>query len=228
MTRSVRDREETIALDAYQAFRARRTIRDFAPRPIERAALARILEAGLLAPTHDPQNGRRFVVVDDAAARVQLVRAFWRERTREETTTLVDSWQLESPEQRAMYLDALPKQASMLLSAGALVIVCFRQLEPLLEAKASLHQLDAFAEVWMCVENILVAAATEGIFGVTKVPSASDESQRVRRTLGIPDEVEVACYLALGYPAAGAPTFPPPPGEAGSSIYYNRWGELRG
>ncbi len=214
-------------MNVYEAIVARRTIRDFEPRAIERAVLDRILGAGLRAPMHDPKDGRRFVLVEDTAVRAELVRGFWRERTREETVAVVDSWELEVPEQRAMFLDALPKQASMVLSAGALVIVCFRQTEPLLEAKGSLHELNAFAEVWSCLENILVAAAAEGIFGVTKIPSTPTETQHIRGTLGIPDEYEVACYLALGYPKSGAPSFASSIGEVGAYIFRNAWGQAR-
>jgi nitroreductase len=211
-------------VDTHQAIRARRTIRDFEPRPIDRAALDRILEAGLRAPTHDPKDGRRFVVVDDAAVRAELVRGFWRERTPEEIAAVVDSWGLESPEQRAMFLDALPKQAAMLLSAGAVVIVCFRQTEPLLEAKASLHQLNAFAEVWACLENILVAASAEGIFGVTKIPSTPAETSHIRNTLGIPGDYEIPCYLALGYPRAAATRFVPQLQGVGNYVFRDAWG----
>ncbi|MCX6094545.1 MAG: nitroreductase family protein [Candidatus Bipolaricaulota bacterium] len=214
-------------MNIYQAIGARRTIRDFEPRAIERAVLDRILGAGLRAPMHDPKDGRRFVLVEDAAVRAELVRGFWRERTHEETAAVVDSWELESPEQRAMFLDALPKQAAMLLSAGALVIVCFRQTEPLLEAKGSLHELNAFAEVWSCLENILVAAAAEGIFGVTKIPSTPAETQHIRGTLGMPNEYEAACYLALGYSKPGAPSFAPSIGEVGGYTFRNAWGQAQ-
>jgi len=210
--------------DVYEAIRARRTIRDFEPRAVEPPVLERILEAGLCAPMHDPRNGRRFLVVDDAAVRAELVRGFWRERTEAETVAIVDSWEVEFPGQRSMFLDALPKQAAMLLSAGALAIVCFRQVEPLLESKASLHQLNAFAEVWMCLENMLVAAAAEGILGVTKIPSTPAETSHVRRTLGIPEDYEIACYLALGYPKSVAPTFGPTLGAVGGYVFENAWG----
>ena len=36
----------------------------------------------------------------------------------------------------------------MILDAGALIIPCFRQPEPLLGEKTSLHQLNAFASMW--------------------------------------------------------------------------------
>ena len=214
-------------MEAYQAICARRTIRDFEPRAIERGVLDTILDAGLRAPMHDPKAGRRFVLVADPEVRSELVRGFWRERTREETAAVVDSWDLEFPEQRDMFLDALPKQASMILSAGALAIVCFRQTEPLLEAKASLHQLNAFAEVWSCVENVLVAAAALGIFGVTKIPSTPDETRHIRRTLAIPEEYEVACYLALGYPRRGAPSFAPKLPTVDDCVFHEAWGRGR-
>jgi len=122
-----------------------------------------------------------------------------------------------------MFLDALPK-AAMLLSAGALAIVCLRQVEPLLESKASLHQLNAFAEVWMCLENMLVAAAAEGILGATKIPSISAETSHVRWPLGIPEGYEIACYLALGYPKSVAPTFGPTLGPVEGYVFENAWG----
>ncbi|MEN6368148.1 MAG: nitroreductase family protein [Thermotogota bacterium] len=61
-------------MDTYPAIRGRRTIRDFELRPIDQVVLDRVLGAGLRAPMHDPKDGRRFIVVDDAAVRAELVR----------------------------------------------------------------------------------------------------------------------------------------------------------
>jgi hypothetical protein len=45
----------------------------------------------------------------------------------------------------------------------------------------------------------LIAAAAEGIFGVTRIPFEV-ERESLKRILNIPDGYEVPCYLALGYP----------------------------
>ena len=57
--------------------------------------------------------------------------------------------------------------------------------------------------MWCCVENILIAAASEGIFGVTRIPSES-ERETIKRVLNVPKDYEIPCYLALGYPKGTA------------------------
>ena len=97
-----------------------------------------------------------------------------------------------------MYLDAIPKQYKMLLNCGCLIIPCFRQRQPLLEPK-DLSALNGLASIWCCIENILLAAVAEGIYGVTRI-SSMEELKHMKMFLNIPDDYEVSCYLALGYP----------------------------
>ena len=39
---------------------------------------------------------------------------------------------------------------------------------------------------------------------MTKIVSMPEETGHIRATLGIPDEYEMPCYLALGYPREDA------------------------
>ena len=48
-----------------------------------------------------------------------------------------------------------------------------------------------------------MVAASEGIFGVTRIPMEG-ERKRIKRFLAIPEEYEVPCYVALGCPKATA------------------------
>src|SRR5512137_3036682 len=59
-----------------------------------------------------------------------------------------------------------PKQASMILDAAVVLVPTFHQPFPLMEPKERKH-LNYFASIWMCIENILLSAVEEGIFGVT-------------------------------------------------------------
>ena len=206
-----------------EAIGARRTVRDFESRPIARETLEAILDAGLHAPTHDARDGRRFVLVADPRLREEVALLFHRERSREELALLVDSWGVEDPQLKAMFLDGIPKQAAMIRTAAVLIVPCFLQPEPLLAEKGSLHQLNAFAEAWACIENILIAAAAVGIGGVTKIPSTPQETQQLRSILGVPESYEIPCCLALGYPASDAPRFPPALPPAREVTFLNRW-----
>ncbi len=187
-------------MNVYDAIAARRTIRDFDDRPIEREVLLRILDAGLSAPSHNHLREWHFVSVEDLSQRKRLVGFFRKDWTPEALEAWIDGTGMADERQRAMYRDAVPKQAPMILDAGALVIPCFRQAEPLLAEKGSLHQLNAFASMWAVLENVLLVAASEGIFGVTKIVSTPEETVHIRATLGIPDDYEIPCYLAIGYP----------------------------
>ena len=70
---------------------------------------------------------------------------------------------------------------------------------------------------------MLIAAACEGIHGVTKIISQPAERDHVRTSLGIPEEYEIPCYLPLGYPANEAVWHPQVPVDGSSRLYVDRW-----
>lgn len=114
----------------------------------------------------------------------------------------LDNWVLRDEMQRDMYLDALPKQFGMLYNAGCLILPFFRNEKPLLHPE-SLSELNEFASIWCCIENMLIASASEGIFGVTRIPM-TEESEHIKQVIGHPDDYVMPCYIALGYPAKDA------------------------
>jgi len=162
----------------------------------------KLLDAGLKAPSHDHLREWHFVIVQDRSKRRELIEQTIKPRSRKEATDIIDSWGMTDETQREMYVDAIPKQFSMLLNAGCLIVPCFRQTTPLLQPE-NLSDLNAFAAMWCCIENILVAAAAEGIFGVTRIPSAR-EIETIKRIFGVPQNYEIPCYVALGYPQESA------------------------
>jgi nitroreductase len=85
----------------------------------------------------------------------------------------------------------------MLMSSPELPVVCFRMKKPLKECE-TLYELNNFASVWACIENILLAMAAEGLYGVTYIPH---ETMSLKRTLSIPEDYEIAALIPIGYPA---------------------------
>ncbi len=208
-------------MDIYEAIATRRTVRDFEDRPVPFATLRKILDAGLKAPSNDHMRRWHFIVVDDLGTRQALVRAVT-PASAADAEAIIDEWGLVDTLQREMYLDGIPKQVKMILTAGALVIPCFYQPWPLLEPK-SLSSLNGFASMWCCIENILLAAAAEGVFGVTRIPFAK-EIETLREVLGIPEDYYAPCYLALGYPKPGAKHIQQHAVDVGQRISIDRWG----
>jgi len=95
-----------------------------------------------------------------------------------------------------MYLKAIPVQKRMLMSSPELLVVCFRMKTPLKDCK-TLYELNNLASVWTCIENILLAMAAEGLFGVTYIPH---ETSALKRILKVPEDYEVAALIPIGYP----------------------------
>ena len=189
-------------MEVYEAISKRKTIRDFAPKEIPQEVIERLLSAGLQAPSNDHLRRWEFILVEDRAQREKLISKIHPPQTQKGTADLVKRMQLNNDNQQEMYRQAIPKQQSMLLDAALLIIPCFRPSGELLKPE-TLSSLNCFASIWCCVENILIAAVSEGIFGVTRIPF-EPERAHLHKVLHIPAEYEVPCYLALGYPAENA------------------------
>ena len=188
-------------MDVYEAIRARRTIRDFNGRQVGMDALERIIDAGLKAPTNNHLRQWEFVIVNGKEERANLLRV--KDMTsRDECEKMLDGFGMTDEIQRNMYHEAMPRQFSMLYNAGCLIHPFFRVREPLLQP-SSLSSLNDFASIWCCIENILIAAASEGILGVTRIPMA-EESEHIKKIVGHPENYVMPCYIALGYPAENA------------------------
>lgn len=183
--------------DFYAVVRKRRTVRSFQVKPIEQEKLHRVLEAGVRAPTHNHMREWHFVFLKDHDKRqavLELEEAFSRapdQKFLDETLS-----KITNPYQREIYSYSVPLQERMLLTAPEILIVCFRMEKPFSECE-TLFELNNFASAWLVVENILLAMAAEGLYGVTMVPF---RTSRVKRLLGIPDDYEIATFIPLGYP----------------------------
>lgn len=188
-------------MNVYEAIAARRTVRSFEDIPIASELVEKIIDAGLRAPTNDHLRNWEFVLVDDRNKRAKLLKVEDLP-DREECDKMLDDEGMTDRVQRDMYHAAMPRQFSMLYTAGCLILPFFKVDAPLLQPH-SLSSLNSFASIWCCIENMLLAAASEGIFGVTRIPM-TDESVHIKTVVGHPDDYVMPCYVALGYPAKDA------------------------
>lgn len=189
-------------MEIYQAIYQRKTIRSFSGEPISDELIQKIIAAGLQAPSNNHMREWHFVLLDDLLHRRTLLEKMIKPVSRKGAVGLVNRWKMTDEVQRTMYVDAIPLQFSMLLNCQRLVIPCFRQESNLLKP-GTLFNLNGFASIWCCIENMLISAASENIFGVTRIPGEI-ELEIMKRELQIPPGFEIPCYLALGYPSPDA------------------------
>ncbi len=184
-------------MEFYEAVGRRRTVREFQQRPVEEEKLRRVLEAGLKAPSHNHLREWEFILLRDVERRKEVLEL--EPSTRDITDEReLSEWTEGTTDklEKEMYLKALPVQKRMLMSAPEVLVVCFRMKKALKDCK-TLFDLNSFASVWTCIENILLAMATEGLYGVTKIPY---ETSSLKEALGIPEDYEVAAIIPMGYP----------------------------
>ncbi len=188
-------------MDIYEAIEKRRTIRDFEDKSIDPKIIKKILSAGLKAPTNNHLREWEFVIVNDKKERSRVLNL--EDMTSyDDCEKMMDGFGMTDSDQRGMYHIAMPKQFSMLYNSACLILPFFKLREPLMQPTC-LSSLNEFASIWCCIENILLAAAAEGILGVTRIPM-TEELEHIKKTINHPDNYTMPCYIALGYPSKDA------------------------
>jgi len=186
------------------------------------SVIEKIVGAGLKAPTNDHMRNWEFVIVNEKSLRADVLGIISETAPRksEDINRILDSWGMTDKDQRNMYFDAVPKQYAMLYNAGCLILPFFC-CDDLLHPK-SLSSLNGFASMWCCIENMLLAAAAEGIFGVTRIPQGN-ESQHIKDVIHHPDDYVMPCYIGLGYPKKDASILVQKKVTAKDKIHNERW-----
>ena len=184
-------------MEFYETVGRRRTVRRFQAAPVEEAKVSRVLEAGLKAPCNAHLKYWEFILLRDPKKKREAIVDGLRARD------LKDKVEVErfiaplgDETLKEVYRRSLPLQLTMMLEAPELLIVCYK-MKKLNEVK-SFFELNPLASIWMCIENIMLALASEGLYGCTYTAYNSDG---LKRYLGVPDGYEIASVIPFGYPA---------------------------
>ena len=208
-------------MDFYSVIKERRTIRDFQDKAVDLDIIHRILNAGLNAPTNDHMRNWEFVVISDKEERAKIISKIPKSISNAKVEGILKSWKMTDVFQSEMYMDAIPKQYSMLYHAGCLVLPFFKQDSPLLQPE-SLSSLNAFASIWCCIENILLAATAEGLDAAIRIPF-DKELAYLKAELQHPNNYFMPCYLAIGYADENAAKTVQHEFDAKDKIHMNQW-----
>ena len=208
-------------MDFYDAVKARKTIRDFSDKQIDKKTIEKILSAGLMAPTNDHLRNWEFVVITEKEIIEKIIKPIPKTASEKRVDFVLNSWRLKDACQINMYKNAIPKQYQMLIQSGCLIMPFFKQKAPLLEPK-SLSALNGFASVWCCIENIMLAAAAEGLGCAMRIPF-EQETENILKILEHPQEYVMPCYVAIGYPAAKVKKPEQIKRKIKEQIHYNKW-----
>jgi nitroreductase len=176
------------------------TCRFFRTDPVPEDVLRRVLDAARFAPTGGNRQGVRFVVVRDAAKKKALRDLY------------LPLWEQYAGRATARPGAPLPKMlanadhmARHLDEAPVLLVVC-AQVADLMATDRHLDRVSvvAGASVYPSVQNLLLAARTEGL-GTALTTLLCAVEPKVKELLAIPDGVLTGALIPLGYPGKGFP-----------------------
>ncbi len=189
-------------MEIYETIQHRMTIRDFSDKPISDELMQKIITAALQAPSNNHMRDWHFIFLNSREKRNEILQKLIKPISQKGAIGIVNRWKMTDSDQREMYIDAIPKQISMLRDCQCLVLPCYRQEANILKPK-SLSDLNGFASIWLSIENLLLSAAAEGIFGVTRIPADGERAQLLE-FCQVPKGYDIPCWIALGYPAENA------------------------
>lgn len=176
-------------LSALDAIFARRSVRSFTPRVIDKPTVRALLDAAVQAPTAMHAEPWAFVVVQDLAALRRIsdrAKALWAgsEAAHYRYLPMLAAAATERPEPESIFHDA-----------STLIVICARPLSPFVTA-----------DCWLAAENVMLAACALGLGSCcvgAALPALNDPD--IRAMLHIPSDVEAVAPIVIGE-AADDPT----------------------
>lgn len=154
-------------MELSKVINSRRTVRDFSSLEVPYDVIKKALEAGLKAPSYNHLKEWDFILVKDMDKRLALTET--EHMIENVSDELKQSFKDHDSLAQSMYLDAIPKQKKMILTAQELLVVVYKPKTQVSESKR-VYDLNCLASVWCCIENILLSLAENDVYGVTFIP----------------------------------------------------------
>ncbi len=159
--------------------RGRRSVRHFESSPVPRAAIARILEAGRLAPSGADRQPWRYIVIDDPVVKQAI---------RTECERIEARFHRHAPVELVSWMKArgITPQKPFLEETPYLIVIFYKKREPY-----------AVPSIWVSIGFMLLQVEEEGLGTLIYTPAGA----RLNTILSVPAQFQLAAILPIGIPA---------------------------
>lgn len=194
--------------------RQRRSIRKFQPRIVPKELVVEVLEAAGWAPSAHNSQPWRFIVMEDAVAKRELAEK------------MVDAWAADLAKDGSIVAEAKRiERRERFATAPTIVLACLTMdgLMKFPDAQRQQTERDLAVEsLGAGLENLLLAAHNLGL-GACWYCAPAFCKDKVREVLKIPETVEPAALIMMGYPADSPPI--PPKKALSDYCFVDMWGK---
>jgi nitroreductase len=195
-------------MSLFDAIHSQRAIRHFSDKPVPDKAIETMLNAAIRAPSAGNRQPWRFVVMRDAALKRQL-----------------GQWYLSAWQAVTAGMEAIPQPyrhgaelAQQMATVPVLILACIDHGR----ARTGPGPVTRGASIYPAVQNLLLAARALGLGTVLTTLHTRYESE-IKALLHIPETVETAALIPVGYPAEGARFGRARRMPLTEVVFYERW-----
>ena len=174
--------------------------------------IRKLIEAATKAPSGSNSQPWKFVVIRNEALKRRIgeyYRTVWQAEYRPLAARLQGSVRASSA-----YL------AEHIHEAPVLILACIQH-------DGSPGAMRRGASIYPAIQNLLLAARGLGLGGVITTMHKWQHEQQVKELLGIPEKVETAALIPIGYPTDGVRYGPTRRKPVAEVTYWDRWGATR-
>lgn len=199
----------TQEIGLFEAMYTQRAIRQFKPDPVPDDVVHKLIEVATKAPSGGNSQPWRFLVIRDAESKRvigEYYKRAWDAAYGAQSTSTLQSRVRTSAADLAEHMHEVP----------VLIMACVQH-------DGSPGTMGRGSSIFPAVQNLLLAARGLGLGSVITSLHKRYE-QEIKELLGIPENVETAALLPIGYPADGVTYGPTRRSPVEEVTYQERWG----
>jgi len=195
----------------FEAIYTQRAVRAFKPDPVPDEVIHKLIEAATKAPSGSNRQGWKFLVIRDVELKRKIGEYY--NLARESRYGGGAAPVSNVPPRRQA---ASNYMAEHMHEVPVLILAC-------IEHDGGPSTMSRGGSIYPAVQNLLLAARGLGLGSVITSLHKRYEDE-VKALLGIPDDVETAALLPIGYPARRSPYGSTTRAPVEEVMFYDKWG----
>ena len=196
----------------FEAMYTQRAIRYLKPDPVPDELIKKLLDAAIRAPSAANLQPWAFIVIKDPESK-RVIAEHYRK--------IPGAQHKEGESASEARVAAGAKYlAEHLHEAPVLILACVKH-------DGSPSDMRRGASIYPAVQNLLLAARALGLGAVLSNRPRRGFEKEIKELLGIPENVDTAALIPIGYPAEGASYGPTTRQPVENFTFYDRWGAKR-